>query len=382
MPHLFNFDFHTPTDIYFGTDKLAKIAALIPKQARILLLYGGGSIKKNGVYAQITQALQEHVWMEFSGVEPNPSLTTLNRALEIVRNNQLDFILAVGGGSVIDGGKFLAIAAQDTGDSWDLVLGKRPIETALPVGVVLTLAATGSESNGTAVISRHDTHEKAVFHSPKLRPKFAILDPSIMQSLPDRQLANGLVDAFVHVCEQYLTYPVGALIQDGYAEAVLRALVHLSNTFEQRHEVLWCQNLMWAANQALSGIIGLGVPQDWATHSIGRILTALYNIDHARTLSMTQPWLLRETVMAKEEKLLQLGRNVFGLSNVSALDVIARIEKLYCNLNMPLNLVDEGILDEQAVDKIVATLPASPPLWKIDQAGLLRILENVRGKVA
>lgn len=376
MSHLFDFEYYSPTALYFGEHKLAQLSNLIPPNARVLFLYGGGSIKKNGIYPQVVEALKQHEWFEFGGIEPNPSLETLNKALKLVREQNLDFILTVGGGSVIDGGKFLAIAANDKGDSWDLVLGKRPIETALPVGVVLTLAATGSESNGTAVVSRHDTQEKAVFRSPKMRPQFAILDPSFMLSLPDRQLANGLVDAFIHACEQYLTYPVGATIQDGYAEAVLRALVDLADDFDRRRELAWCQNLMWAANQALSGILGVGVPQDWGTHSIGRLLTVLYNIDHARTLSMTQPWLLRETIDLKRAKLIQMGVNVFRLPHPTAEDVIFMIETLYHRLAMPLCLADEGIQDSQAVDKIIQIMPASSPLWGISAEGLRRILQQ------
>jgi len=358
MQHLFEFNYHNPTQIFFGPNSFTHLRELIPRNAKIMMLYGGGSIKLNGVYEQVTQVLAGYDWVEFSGVEANPTLETLNRAVEVVRASKLDFILAVGGGSVIDGAKFIASAALYQGDGWDIVSGKHVIQQALPVGVILTLAATGSESNAGAVVTRAATHEKRVFFVPPARPRFAILNPRVMESLPDRQLENGLVDAFVHVCEQYLTYPVGALVQDGYAEAVMRALNTLANTFDQRRELGWMQNLMWAANQALSGIIGVGVPLDWATHRMAVELTALYGIDHGRTLSILQPWLLRETIAAKRAKLEQMGRNVFGLTHPSADDTIVAIENLYRSVNMPVHFRDTGINAPDAALRIMQAIRA------------------------
>lgn len=378
--HLFDFSYSPSTEIHFGQGRIAQLRTLVPPDARVLLLYGGGSIKHNGVYAQVQQALDAHHCREFSGIEPNPSLETLLRALGSVRAEGIDFVLAVGGGSVIDAGKFLAVAAQADGDPWDFVIGRRPIDVALPVGIVLTLPATGSESNGTSVISRKASREKRAFHSPKMRPKFAILDPLVMRTLPDRQLANGLVDTFVHVCEQYLTYPVGALVQDGYAEAVLRALYVLASTFERRREIDWCQNLMWAANQALSGLLGVGVPQDWATHAIGRELTALYDLDHARTLSIVQPCLLRQTAAAKAEKLQQMGRHVFGRGDVDAPQVIAAIEEMYRRLGMPLRLAQAGIVDTQAAERVFDALARQEVVLRdLDDDGLRRVLTGLTG---
>lgn len=350
----FEFSFHSPTQIYFGGGRISRLKDLIPGNSRVLLLYGGGSIKANGIYDQVLEALAGHTWMEFGGVEPNPTLETLNRAVALVRTHGLDFILAVGGGSVIDGGKFVAAAAMDDGDAWDFLLRKRSVLRALPIGVVLTLAATGSESNGASVISRKATQQKEVFQSALLRPQFAILDPNALLSLPDRQIANGLVDAFVHACEQYLTYPVGALVQDGYAEAVLRSLYQLAKAFDQRRTLGWCQNMMWAANQALTGIIGVGVPQDWATHAIGLKFTALYDIDHARTLSIVQPAVLRETLAAKTEKLIQMGRNVFGMAEAGAPQVIDAIEQLYRSIDMPVRIGEAGVTDPAAAERIMA----------------------------
>ena len=356
MSHLFDFSYHNPTEIHFGPHSFAKLGALIPRDAKVLMLYGGGSIKRNGVYEQVTQTLARHEVVEFGGVEANPTLETLNRAVDLVRTRKLDFILAVGGGSVSDGAKYIACAALYDGDGWDIVSGKHVPKEALPVGVVLTLAATGSESNAGVVVTRAATRQKKAFYVPPARPRFAILNPRVMDSLPDRQLENGLVDAFVHVCEQYLTYPVGALVQDGYAEAVMRTLKSLADSFEKRREIAWSQNLMWAANQALCGVIGVGVPQDWATHRLAVELTALYGLDHGRTLSILQPWLLRETIDAKRAKLEQMGRNVFGMSQPSAAETIAAIEALYRSINMPVHLRDTAVSDPDAVARIMQAL--------------------------
>ena len=352
MAYLFDFNYSNPTQIVFGTHSFAKLGELIPPDARVLLLYGGGSIKRNGVYEQVTQALAGRRIVEFAGVEPNPTLETLERAVALVHEQDVDFILGVGGGSVSDGAKFVACAALYDGDGWDIVSGQHVPRQALPVGIVLTLPATGSESNVGAVVTKRATQQKKVFYVPPARPRFAILNPQVMASLPDRQLENGIVDAFVHVCEQYLTYPVGALVQDGYAEAVMKALKTLADTFDQRHDNAWRQNLMWAANQALCGVIGVGVPQDWITHRIAVELTALWGIDHGRTLSIVQPWLLRELIEPKRAKLEQLGRNVFGLAEPSAENTIAAIEAFYRSLRMPLHLREAGITESDAAERV------------------------------
>lgn len=358
MAYLFEFSYHNPTAIHFGPGAIARLGGLIPREARTLLLYGGGSIKRNGVYDQVQEALAGRVLVEFGGVEPNPTLETLSRAVDLVRRANLDFILGVGGGSVIDGAKFVAAAALYEGDGWDIVLGKHVVRQALPVGAVLTLAATGSESNAGAVVTNHAQQQKKVYFAPPAQPRFAVLDPQALASLPDRQLENGIVDAFVHVCEQYITVPTGALVQDGYAEALLRTLKTLAETFEQRRDVVWLQNLMWAANQALTWLVGVGVPHDWATHRLAVELTALWDIDHARTLSILQPWLLRETIAPKRVKLEQMGRNVFGLAQPTAADTVAAIEALYRSLRMPVHLRDAGIDDPAAADQVMAAVRA------------------------
>ena len=218
------YDYSNPTAIHFGKGQIASIVKHLNKDNKILVVYGGGSIKQNGVYEQVSAALEDYDWLEFSGVEANPSYETMNKAVKVVRENNVDFVLAVGGGSVIDGCKYLIAASLYDGDAWDFLDGSAQVEKALPLGAILTLPATGSESNSSAVISKKETSEKRFFHSPLSFPKFAVLDPSVMVTLSDRQLANGLVDAFVHTCEQYLTCPNSSLLHDGYSETILKGL--------------------------------------------------------------------------------------------------------------------------------------------------------------
>ncbi|NCB11871.1 MAG: iron-containing alcohol dehydrogenase, partial [Erysipelotrichia bacterium] len=306
------YTYFNPTAVEFGEGKIESIVNYIDKNQKILVVYGGGSIKKNGVFEQVSKALEGFTWFEFSGVEPNPSVETLNKAVEFIKENKIDFVLAVGGGSVIDGSKYIVAASVYEGDGWDFLEGKT-IEKALPLGAILTLPATGSESNPTAVISKYSTNEKRYFASPLVFPKFAVLDSTVMNSLDDRQLANGLVDAFVHTCEQYLTYPNSSLLHDGYAQTILKGLHTLAQDWQNRRTALWQENLMLLANQALNGFIGSGVPQDWATHMIGHELTAFYGLDHARSLAVVQPHLLRVMIKDKQEKLVQMGKEVFDM---------------------------------------------------------------------
>lgn len=350
------FTYSNPTVIHFGQGMISAIAKAIDPAKKVLVIYGGGSIKSNGVYDQVAAALSGHKWMEFSGVEPNPTVETLDQAVALIRKEELDYILAVGGGSVIDGSKYVAAAACYDGDGWDILLGKHRVKQALPLGAVLTLPATGSESNGGAVITRKSTREKLVFSSNAVFPRFAVLDPDVIKSLPERQVANGLVDAFVHVCEQYLTYPVQGWVQDGFAETLLRNLVNLALQFKQRDNDAWRANFMWTANQALNGLIGAGVPQDWATHMIGHELTAAYGLDHARTLAIVLPSLLRNQLDNKKVKLAQMGRAVFDLAPDVGLAqrTVDAIENLFRSLGVPVRLSEAGVSDQEAPELIAA----------------------------
>lgn len=351
-----NFTYHNPTAINFGEGQIKSIINYISKEQKVLVVYGGGSIKKNGVYEQVSNALEGYTWFEFSGVEPNPTVETMNKAVQVVRDNDIDFVLAVGGGSVIDGCKYLVGASLYDGDGWDFLDGTAEIEKALPLGVILTLPATGSESNSAAVVSKKATDEKRFFHSSHVYPKFAVLDPTTMSTLSDRQLANGLVDAFVHTCEQYLTFPTDAIVQDGFAETLLKGLVSLAHTWEERGTLAWQKNLMWIANQALNGLIGTGVPQDWATHFIGHELTAFYGLDHARSLAVVQPQLLRVMIEDKKDKLSQMGENVFGITGDNEA-VIQAIENLYQKVGITTNLNDYEI-DDKVISNVTAALEA------------------------
>ena len=353
-----NFSYANPTKIYFGQNQIASIKEAIPADQKVLVIYGGGSIKKNGVYDQVADALQGHEWLEFSGVEPNPTKETLDKAVEIVKAQDVDFILAVGGGSVIDGSKYVAAASKYDGDGWDILIGQHQVEEALPLAAILTLPATGSESNMGAVITKAETQDKLPFMSPAVQPKFAVLDPDVMKTLPERQLINGIVDAWVHVCEQYLTLPTGAMVQDGYAETLLKTLKTLGEQFAERDDDKWRANLMWSANQALNGLIGSGVPHDWATHMIGHELTAVWGVDHARSLAIIQPSLLRNQMKFKRAKLEQMGRNVFALeaSDDLAERTVQLIEDFYHQLGVATKLENYGDNRQQAIDKVIEQL--------------------------
>jgi len=349
------YDYSNPTSIHFGKGQIASIVKHINKDNKILVVYGGGSIKKNGVYDEVSSALDGFNWIEFSGIEANPSYETLNKAVALSKAENIDYILAVGGGSVIDGAKYIAAASLYEKDGWDFLDGSVAVEKALPLGAILTLPATGSESNGNAVVSKKETNEKRFFASPFVYPVFAVLDPSVMSTLSDRQLANGLVDAFVHTCEQYLTCPNTSLLHDGYSETILRGLFSLAQTWNNRKDPIWEENLMLLANQALNGFIGSGVVQDWATHMIGHELTAFYGVDHAQSLAVVQPQLLRVMIEEKSEKLAQMGENVFGIKNDNEAVIVA-IEKMYESVGVTTNLNDYENVDDKVIETIIPSL--------------------------
>jgi len=312
-----NFSFQNTTQIHFGEGQIKSLSKQIPRDAKVLITYGGGSIKSNGVYDQVVAALSEHTYFEFSGIEPNPTYDTLMKAQDIIKENNIDFILAVGGGSVVDGSKFIAAAALYEGDdAWDIVSKQVRIKAALPLACVLTLPATGSESNTGAVVTRNG--HKLPFASPLVRPLFAVLDPAVTLSLSDRQISNGVVDAFVHTMEQYLTYSVNAKVQDRFAEGLLLTLIEegpKALAVETTNDLEIRGNIMWAATMALNGLIGAGVPQDWATHMIGHELTGGHGIDHARTLSIVLPAVMKVCRDAKREKLLQYAERVWNITD-------------------------------------------------------------------
>ena len=359
---MLNFTFHNPTKIVFGTESIAKLNKLIPAQARVLILYGGASAQKNGTLDEVKAALGQRLVQEFGGIEANPTYETLMRAVEQVRTEKLDFLLAVGGGSVIDGTKFVAAAVPFVGDPWTILSAGAKIESAVPLASVLTLPATGSEMNNGSVITRKETKAKLAFMNPHVFPQFSILDPTKTYTLPPQQIANGVVDAFVHIVEQYLTYPVGGMVQDRFAEGLLQTLVEIGpkvlaepENYENR------ANLMWVATLALNGLIGAGVPQDWATHMIGHELTAQHGIDHARTLAIVLPSLLNVQRADKRAKLLQYAERVWQIregDEAQRIDAaIRQTAQFFESLGIPTRLSAYGI-GREAIDTLVSQLEA------------------------
>jgi len=311
-----NFEFKNPTKILFGKNQIANLNKEIPQNAKILLLYGGGSIKKNGIYEQVKKALSTHEVVEFGGIPANPEYAVLMEALQVIKDEKITFLLAVGGGSVIDGTKFLSAAAFYKGaEPWDMLISNEKIQKGLPFASVLTLPATGSEMNSGAVITRKSTKEKRVMGGPGLFPVFSILDPEVIKSIPQRQIANGIADAFTHVLEQYMTYPVDALLQDRIAESILQTLVEVAPAIlKDPTDYLAASNFMWSCTMALNGLIQLGVPTDWAIHMMGHELTALYGIDHARTLAIITESHYTYNLESKKEKLAQYAERVWHVT--------------------------------------------------------------------
>ncbi|TNI32807.1 alcohol dehydrogenase [Aeromonas dhakensis] len=358
-----NFTLHTPTKILFGKGQVAQLREQLPRDARILITYGGGSVVRSGLLAQIRSELAGMTLFEFGGIEPNPTYETLMGAVELARAERVDFLLAVGGGSVLDGTKFIAAAAHydPARDPWHILetVGNE-VRSAIPLGAVLTLPATGSEMNMGAVVTRHSTGDKVHFFSPFVMPRFAVLDPVLTYTLPARQVANGVVDAFVHILEQYLTYPVNAKVQDRFAEGLLltlleegpKALVEPEN-YEVR------ANIMWSATLALNGLIGAGVPQDWATHMLGHEITALHGLDHAQTLAVVLPALLQAKRQQKHAKLLQYAERVWDLRSGSEAEridgAIAATRDFFERMGIKTRLRDYGVADA-GIDTLLGKL--------------------------
>ena len=353
-----DFEYYNPVRIFFGKDQISKIAGHIPSGSKIMLLYGGGSIFRNGVHEKITEALKGFNITEFGGIEPNPSYETCMKAVAEIKSKKIDFLLAAGGGSVIDATKFIAAAAKyPSGDPWDILAKGVPVQDSLPIGVILTLPATGTEMNRNAVISRKSTNEKLAFSSPYSLPRFSVLSPEAAGSLPKNQVANGIVDAFVHVIEQYLTYPVNAQIQDRFAEAILLTLIEEGpKAYANPADYEAMSNLMWGATMALNGLIACGVPGDWSVHSIGHELTAFHGIDHARTLAIVLPGLWKALREEKKEKLLQYGERVWKITEGTEDDriesAIRKTVDFFESLGIRTRLRDYNVSNE-TTDRIV-----------------------------
>lgn len=382
-----NFTYYNPVKIIFGKNTINKLSEQITAGSKVLLAYGGGSIKANGVYEQTIAALTNCTVIEFAGIEVNPDYDTLMKAVEICRAEKIDFILAVGGGSIIDGCKFIALASHYIGDTWDILTKPNYQATsAIPFGSILTLPATGSEMNSGAVISRRSIGAKLAFGNPLVFPKFSILDPETTYTLPQRQLQNGIVDPFIHVTEQYLTSNINSDIQDGFAEAVLRTLIKVGKDItDGTTDYDIRANWMWAATNALNGIIGVGVDHDWATHMIGHELTAAYGLDHGQTLAIIAPQLWRFQQEAKQEKLAKFAINVWGLENsdpeIAIKQAIIKTEEFFHSLGVKTKFNDYNISVD--ADKIVANLftHSKTPLGEnqaIDEQAVRKILADAQ----
>ncbi len=341
---MLNFEFKNPTKIIFGKGQIARIAKEIPPQSNVLMLYGGGSIMHNGIYEQVKTALKDFNVIEFGGIPANPEYAVLMEALKIIKEKNIDYLLAVGGGSVIDGTKFLSSAALYTGDTpWDILAKNIRTEKGMPFGCVLTLPATGTEMNSGSVITRAETQEKLSMGGPGLFPEFSILDPEVVKSIPQRQLANGITDAFTHVLEQYMTYPIGAILQDRIAESIMQTLVEIApKIMKDPSDYTAAANFMWSCTMALNGLIQKGVPNDWAVHAMGHELTAMYGIDHARTLSIIAPSHYRYNFEAKKEKLAQYAERIWGVTEGSVEEkaqvAISKTEDFFHSLGIQTKL--------------------------------------------
>ena len=355
------FEFYNPTRIIFGEGTIARLSDQIPQDATVLLCYGSGSIKHNGVYDQVMTALRSWEMIEFGGIEANPDYDTLMKAIVLGREKGVDFVLAVGGGSVIDGAKLVAAGIPYiAGEVWEIVTQdvKVKLGEALPLGTVLTLPATGTEMNGNSVISRRATEEKLAWVSEAAFPVFSILDPTTTYTLPREQVRNGIVDAYVHVMEQYATYPVEARIQDRQAEGILLTLQEIGEkALETPPDYDTRANFMWAATNALNKLICQGVPEDWATHDIGHELTAFYGLAHAETLAVVMPHLLWHQREKKAEKLLQYAQRVWGLTGEGETVIREAIDNMvdfFNRIGMPTKLTDYQIDPDEAAERIQA----------------------------
>lgn len=353
-----NFEYHCPTKVVFGKGSIAKLSKLIDKNKKVLMIYGGGSIKKNGVYEQVKSALEGFNMLEFSGIEPNPFYETCMKAVEIIKNENVDFLLAVGGGSTLDATKFIAAAAKYEGeDPYDMVSKGVECKGALPFGDVITLPATGSEMNYGAVISRKSTQEKFAIHSPYIYPQFSIIDPETTYSLPIEQVRNGIVDTFVHTMEIYATYDVNTPLQDSWALGLIKTLIQEApKVIKNNTDYEAKANIFWCATCALNHWLSLGVIQDWSTHGIGHEITALYGLDHGQSLAIVLPRLWKARKEDKAQKLAKLAREVFGCQETDDLKAsdcaIQKTEEFFNSIGMKTKLSDYGVNASEAAQKI------------------------------
>lgn len=382
-----NFVFQNPTKLVFGKGEIKRLSKLIDKNKKILITYGGGSIKRNGVYEQVMLALEGYDIVEFSGIEANPDYSTLMKAVDICKTQNIDFILAVGGGSIIDGTKFIATAAKFEGeDAWDILSKKERLPKPMDFASVLTLPATASEMNNGAVISRRDRQEKLAFHNPEGYPKFSILDPDVVLSLPAKQISNGIVDIYAHTLEQYLTTCLDTKVMDRWAESLLLTLIdEAPELLSENPSYDSRANFMLTATMGLNGFISMGVDEDWATHMIGHELTALCGLDHGETLAIVHPGVMDIMRKEKHGKLLQYARRVWNITNEDeeqAIDMaIEKTESFFRSIGKKTRLSEYGIGDD-IIETIVERFKQRG--WNVGEHGIVTpertrlILERVK----
>lgn len=346
---MINFEFKNPTKLIFGKGSIAKLADQFSRPTKIMLTFGGGSVKKNGVYDQVINALNGHELVEFWGIEPNPKVETLRKAIELGRRENVEFIIAVGGGSTLDGTKLIASAIPSDMDAWDMVVKHVKVTTALPIASVMTMPATGSEMNSGAVISNLATKEKFAFYS--FHPQFSVLDPEVTYSIPPFQVACGIADTFVHVMEQYLTDTEINPLMDRWAEGILQTLIEIAPQIQENpHDYDLMSQYMLCATMGLNGFIAMGVPQDWATHQIGHELTALHGVTHGESLAIVLPATMTVLSEQKRNKILQYGERIWGITSGSdglrIAETIGQTEKFFTNLGLHTRLSQMNIGEE------------------------------------
>lgn len=381
-----NFIFRNPVKLIFGKGEIAKLSNEIPSGTKVMITYGGGSIFKNGVYDQIKSALKGFDVVEFGGIEANPDYATLMKAVEKCRCEKVDMLLAVGGGSIIDGTKFIAAAVNYVGDPWEFLMDNSKVPVAMPFGAVLTLPATASEMNNGAVISRRETHEKFAFHNEKGFPMFSILDPTVIYSLPKKQIANGIIDTYAHTLEQYLTTNEQTIVMDKWAEALLTTLIELApKLMSDRQDYDACANFMLTATMGLNGFVAMGVTQDWATHMIGHELTALHGLDHGVTLAIVYPGIMNVMREQKQAKLLRYAEAVWGIAhgsdNEKICAAITATEKFFNSLGVKTRLHEYGI-GEETIHEIVKRFTSRG--WNVGEKGIVtpqKVEEVLRGQM-
>lgn len=381
-----NFTYYNPVQLIFGKGQMEQLSMLIPNYGKkVLLVYGGGSIKRNGVYEKVQEQLNKigaevH---ELSGVEPNPKLSTVKQGVEICKQHGIEFLLAVGGGSVIDCTKLIAAASKYDGDPWDFVIKKATPEAALPLGTVLTLAATGSEMNAGSVITNWDTHEKYGWGSPLVFPKFSILDPTNTFTVPKNQTVYGMVDMMSHVFEQYFSHTTNSPLQDRMCESVLKTVIEtapkLLNDLENYE---YRETILYNGTIALNGTLSMGVIGDWATHNIEHAVSAVYDIPHGGGLAILQPNWMKYVLSEGTAKFKQMAVRVFNVSDEGktdeevALEGIEKLREFWTSIGAPSSLADYNI-DDSKLDLMAERAMANGVFGKykkLDKNDCLEIL--------